>query len=303
MRVLVTGCDGYIGQVLVPLLQRAGHEVTGLDSGLFAGCVFPGQPRPELPVIWQDVRDVMPETLVGFDAVLHLGNAPMRVVNVFDGRGFSNRASGRSAGPPDQAVAFADGLKAMQPLFERAGPKVWFSKAVKLFADGAMFSQLMQMQAHGAKLLRIPGFVTSPDVTQTVFDQLTAFTANGPAALVVSAFRYCPIGMNGVKSVAREIVQQLPSVAHVFVPAGSGGLFAATQRAPAANATSTIAANRTDHATHSSAYTGLAAINRDSTHRQNHSIFHLGHTLCIAALDDIRTAGRAGSQYQRSCKD
>jgi len=72
MRVLVTGCDGYIGQVLVPLLQRAGHEVTGLDSGLFASCVFPGQPRPELPVIWQDVRDVVPETLVGFDAVLHL---------------------------------------------------------------------------------------------------------------------------------------------------------------------------------------------------------------------------------------
>ncbi len=72
MRVLVTGCDGYIGQILVPLLQRAGHEVTGLDSGLFAGCVFPGQPRPELPVIWQDVRDVVPETLVGFDAVLHL---------------------------------------------------------------------------------------------------------------------------------------------------------------------------------------------------------------------------------------
>ncbi len=72
MRVLVTGCDGYIGQVLVPLLQRAGHEVTGLDSGLFAGCVFPGQPRPELPVIWQDVRDVVPGTLVGFDAVLHL---------------------------------------------------------------------------------------------------------------------------------------------------------------------------------------------------------------------------------------
>ena len=87
--------------------------------------------------------------LAALDAVLHRGGAPMRVVNVFDGRGFSNRASGRSAGPPDQAVAFADGLKAMQPLFERAGPKVWFSKAVKLFADGAMFSQLMQMQAPG----------------------------------------------------------------------------------------------------------------------------------------------------------
>ena len=40
MRVLVTGADGYIGHVLVPLLQRAGHDVVGLDSGLFAPCHF-----------------------------------------------------------------------------------------------------------------------------------------------------------------------------------------------------------------------------------------------------------------------
>ena len=32
MRVLVTGHDGYIGTVLVPLFEAAGHEVTGLDS-------------------------------------------------------------------------------------------------------------------------------------------------------------------------------------------------------------------------------------------------------------------------------
>ena len=87
--------------------------------------------------------------LAALDVVLHQGDAPMRVVNVFDGRGFSNRATGKDIGPPDQAIAFAEGLRAMQPLFERAGPKVWFSKAVKLFADGAMFSQLMQMKAPG----------------------------------------------------------------------------------------------------------------------------------------------------------
>jgi len=87
--------------------------------------------------------------LTALDAVLHEGGAPMRVVNVFDGRSFSNRANGVGIGPPDQPIAFAKGLEAMQPLFDRAGPKVWFAKAVKLFADGAMFSQLMQMQAPG----------------------------------------------------------------------------------------------------------------------------------------------------------
>ena len=40
MRVLVTGHDGYIGTALVPLFKAAGHEVVGLDSGLFSECVF-----------------------------------------------------------------------------------------------------------------------------------------------------------------------------------------------------------------------------------------------------------------------
>ena len=40
MKVLVTGHDGYIGAVLVPMLRDAGHEVTGLDCFLFEGCAF-----------------------------------------------------------------------------------------------------------------------------------------------------------------------------------------------------------------------------------------------------------------------
>jgi len=45
MRVLVTGHDGYIGAVMVPWLQRAGHDVIGLDSHLFEGCDL-GSHRP-----------------------------------------------------------------------------------------------------------------------------------------------------------------------------------------------------------------------------------------------------------------
>jgi nucleoside-diphosphate-sugar epimerase len=72
MRVLVTGHDGYIGQVLVPLLQAAGHEVTGLDSLLFEGCAFPGQKRASCRQITKDIRAVERADLEGFDAVLHL---------------------------------------------------------------------------------------------------------------------------------------------------------------------------------------------------------------------------------------
>ena len=72
MRILVTGHNGYIGSVLVPMLERAGHEVVGLDSDLFAPAPS-GPPSPERRVACSaDVRDVESEDLDGFDAVIHL---------------------------------------------------------------------------------------------------------------------------------------------------------------------------------------------------------------------------------------
>ena len=71
MRTLVTGHDGYIGSVLVPLLRAAGHDVTGLDISLYADGVL-GPPPPEVPALRVDLRDVEAEHLRGFDAVLHL---------------------------------------------------------------------------------------------------------------------------------------------------------------------------------------------------------------------------------------
>jgi nucleoside-diphosphate-sugar epimerase len=71
MRVLVTGHDGYIGSVLVPLFEGAGHEVTGLDSYLYDGCLF-GDDREPPPEVRKDIRDVEPDDLRGFDAVVHL---------------------------------------------------------------------------------------------------------------------------------------------------------------------------------------------------------------------------------------
>ena len=71
MRVLVTGHNGYIGSVLVPLLTQADHEVVGLDSDLFAACTF-GPEVPEVESLRMDVRDIEADTMVGFDAVVHL---------------------------------------------------------------------------------------------------------------------------------------------------------------------------------------------------------------------------------------
>lgn len=71
MRVLVDGDRGYIGSVLVPFVQAAGHEVVGLDVGWYDGCDFGAQPNG-YEQRTGDIRDVTPEELEGFDAIIHL---------------------------------------------------------------------------------------------------------------------------------------------------------------------------------------------------------------------------------------
>jgi nucleoside-diphosphate-sugar epimerase len=83
MKVLVTGHDGYIGTVLVPMFQEAGHEIVGMDSYLFGGCVF-GEGTDDPRSLRIDIRDVRPEHLEGFDAVVHLAavsNDPLGDLN------------------------------------------------------------------------------------------------------------------------------------------------------------------------------------------------------------------------------
>jgi nucleoside-diphosphate-sugar epimerase len=71
MKVLVTGHHGYIGSVMVDVLARAGHDVSGLDTYLYEGCNF-GSERRTITAVRKDIRDVQPSDLLGFDAVIHL---------------------------------------------------------------------------------------------------------------------------------------------------------------------------------------------------------------------------------------
>ncbi|GAA0992949.1 SDR family oxidoreductase [Nocardiopsis tropica] len=71
MRVLVTGHQGYLGTVLVPILRAEGHDVVGLDTGYFADCVLGGL-ADDTPTIAVDLRDLTVAQLAGFDAVIHL---------------------------------------------------------------------------------------------------------------------------------------------------------------------------------------------------------------------------------------
>src|SRR5659263_685694 len=40
MRVLVTGHNGYVGTIMVPMLEEAGYDIVGLDSNLYEGSTF-----------------------------------------------------------------------------------------------------------------------------------------------------------------------------------------------------------------------------------------------------------------------
>jgi nucleoside-diphosphate-sugar epimerase len=84
MHVLVAGNGGYIGAVLVPFFQTAGHEVDGLDLGLYEGCdLGPAQPGASSGER-VDMRDVTAPQLAGYDAVVclaALSNDPLGDLN------------------------------------------------------------------------------------------------------------------------------------------------------------------------------------------------------------------------------
>lgn len=82
-RILITGHDGYLGSIMVPYFVKAGYNVVGLDTGYFHPCTL----VPDLvdgPSIRKDIRDLAPEDLNGFDAVVHLAalsNDPLGNLN------------------------------------------------------------------------------------------------------------------------------------------------------------------------------------------------------------------------------
>jgi nucleoside-diphosphate-sugar epimerase len=71
MHILAAGDRGYLGAVMIPFLQRAGHEVVGLDAGWYDGCDF-GPAPTGYEQRTGDIRDVDRDDLTGFDAVINL---------------------------------------------------------------------------------------------------------------------------------------------------------------------------------------------------------------------------------------
>lgn len=105
MKVLVTGHRGYIGAVLMPLLESAGHDAIGYDAAFFEGCGFP-EGTGRLDTRPQDIRTIEPSDVEGFDAVVHLAalsNDPLGDLNPDITYEINHRASVRVAEAAKQA--------------------------------------------------------------------------------------------------------------------------------------------------------------------------------------------------------
>lgn len=80
MKIVLTGCDGYLGSLLGPELLRKGHEVTGIDTGFYReGTLYRAGGRLPL-TITKDLRQIGEEDLRGADAMVHmaeLSNDPL----------------------------------------------------------------------------------------------------------------------------------------------------------------------------------------------------------------------------------
>ena len=71
MKIMVTGDRGYIGTILVPILQKKSYDVIGYDSGYFSENLLE-EINEDYLQITKDIRDITREDLAGIDMIIHL---------------------------------------------------------------------------------------------------------------------------------------------------------------------------------------------------------------------------------------
>jgi len=88
--------------------------------------------------------------------------------------------------------------------------------------------KLTQMAAHGARVYRVARFGLDADLSDRVFALLGELARGEHDEMLISAYACSPEAMSGVQTISYELHEQAADVehglAHVFCPAGGGGL-------------------------------------------------------------------------------
>ena len=103
--------------------------------------------------------------------------------------------------------------------------------------ETAPAGKLQQMMSYGADIYRVRGFGVDPQVSADGMNYIRAKARQPGAQMQISAFKFCPVGMAGVQTIAYELAELATAgeidggrVDHVFAQAGGGGLTLATAR-------------------------------------------------------------------------
>jgi threonine synthase len=100
-----------------------------------------------------------------------------------------------------------------------------------LVNETAQENKLRQILAYGARIFRVRGLGVSNEQSALIFDRLQELAEQSHTRLVISAFKYSPLGMEGIKTIAYELAEQLGAAPdQIFVPVGGGGLLSGIWR-------------------------------------------------------------------------
>ena len=97
-------------------------------------------------------------------------------------------------------------------------------RCVIAVVDGITQAKTQQMLSYGAEIYEIKNFGKDPQVTENTFELIRKQGESENASLQISAYKFSPIGMTGVQTIAFELEEQLQTINHIFCPAGGGGL-------------------------------------------------------------------------------
>src|SRR5437773_12326235 len=72
MKILVTGCEGYLGSLLGPELLRSGYDCIGLDTGYYKEGTLFRSGRTTPLTLAKDLRRIEKADLRGVEAIVHM---------------------------------------------------------------------------------------------------------------------------------------------------------------------------------------------------------------------------------------